>query len=934
MVREVWGREAELAQADRLLESVLQGPVALVLTGEEGIGKSTLWTAILSHADDLGYRVLSARPVESEAKLAFAAVADLLRDGLDEALAALPPPQAAALEAALMRIDVEGSPDPRAVAFGFTGALGALARSGPLIVGVDDVQWLDAPSARVLAFALRRLEDVPIGVVLASRSEGPDPDRSAPLGLDTGPLEDRVHRVHLGPVGPEGLREILRSRLDVRFPRWDLSQIEEASAGNPLLTLELARALARRGIEPEPGQPLPIPQRLADLVTERLGVLSEPIRRMLLFVSASAQPTLPSISEAMGDPATFRDDVETAVEADVIEVSGERVAFTIPLLGTVLYSGSSPEERRRVHARLAAVASDPEEQARHLALAADGPDEHVAELLEDVAQRARSRGAPEAAAQLAELARVLTPRDQEQARIRRTAHAGRYAFESAQIERAEQLLQEAAAQASSGPMRAEALLYLSRVHYHRRDSMSASALAEEALREARDDPSLQASINLELAAAAELSGDHRTATARATHALELAERSGDRTITAESLSVVCFYDFLSGNGFPSEGIQRAKSLQGAGPYVRPLRSPAFHEACMLMWSDDLAGARSRFRELERRARDTGDESSLSILLFMLSQIASWAGEWEEAARLADESRAVAEWTGHRAYLVVALYAQALVESLRGDVERASALGEESLNLARETGSRQGEEFARAVLGFLELSRGDVRAADGWLSPAVDALREHGPTDPGTVRFLPDEIEALIGMDEVGKAETLLSPFEEDADRLGRGWAQASAARCRGLALAARRELDGALGSYDRALDLQQRLGMPLELGRTHLARGKTLRRGKKWAPARGSLSQAEAVFDGLGAALWVEQARSELARIGGRPSGPDALTETESRIAELVATGLTNREVANRLFLSVSTVESNLSRAYRKLGVRSRAELSHKLSGLQAREKA
>ncbi len=932
MVREVWGRDAELTETARLLEDVKMGPVALVLTGEEGIGKTTLWKAVLSQAEDLGYRVLSARPVESEAKLAFAAVADLLRDGLDEALLALPPPQAAALEAALMRIDVEGSPDPKAVAFGFTGALSALARSRPLIVGVDDAQWLDAPSARVLTFALRRLEDVPIGVVLASRSEGPDPDRSAPLGLDAGPFEDRVHRVHLRPLGPEGLREILRSRLEVRFPRWDLSQIHEASGGNPLLTLELARALVRRGIEPKPGQPLPIPQRLGDLVTERLGVLPEAVRRLLLFVSASPEPTLPTISRAMGDPPALRDDVEAAVEADAVEISGEQVRFTSPLLGTVLYSGSSPEERRRVHARLAEVASDPEEQARHLALAADGPDENVAQVLEDAAQRARSRGAPDAAAQLAELARVLTPSDREQARIRRTSHAGRYAFESAQIERAEKLLQEAAAAASSGPMRAEALLYLSRVHYHRRDSMSASALAEEALREARDDPSLQASINLELGAAAELSGDHRTATARATHALELAERSGDRTITAESLSVVGFYDFLSGNGFPSERIQRAKSLQGAGPYVRPLRSPAFHEACMLMWSDDLAGARSRFRDLERRARDTGDESSLSVLLFMLSQIDSWTGDWAEAARLADESRAVAEWTGQRAYLVVALYAQALVESLRGNVESASALGERGLVLARETGSAQGEEFARSVLGFLELSRGDAVAADGWMSALVEALAERGSADPGILRFLPDEIEALIGMDEVGKAETLLSPFEEDSNRLGRRWAQASAARCRGLALAARRETTRAVEAFDRALHHHQGLEMPLEVGRTHLAKGKVLRRGKKWALARGSLTNALEIFDGLGAVLWADGARSELARIGGRPTGPNALTETESRVAELVATGLTNREVANRLFLSVSTVESNLSRAYRKLGVRSRAELSHKLMGSRAPE--
>jgi len=909
------------------------GPVALILFGEEGIGKSALWEEVLSQAEARGCRVLSARPVESEAKFAFAALADLLREALDEVGLALPSPQRVALEAALLRVDtLEASPDPKAVAFGFYSSLLALARSGPLVIGVDDVQWLDAPSARVLEFALRRLQGVPVGVVLAERSDPQEPSHPSPLGLDKSPLEERIHRIPVGPLGVEVLRKVLRSKLGVRFPYWTLERIHESSGGNPLFALELARALVRRGIHPEPGQAMPIPRRLAELVTDRLDVLSEPVRGMLLLVSASGQPTLPSISRALGDPARFDEDVKAALQADVIEISGERVQFTNPLLGTVLYSDSSPEERRRAHWILAEIASDSEEQARHLALAAAGPDESVAQLLEDAAQRARSRGAPEASAELAELARSLTPPDNVGARIRRTAQAGRYAFESAQMERAEELLQEAAAASAAGPQRAEALLYLSRVHYHRRDALSSLALAEEALREARQDPSLQASISLELATAAELSGDHKTATARARWALRLAGRSGDRTIMAESLSVVALYEFMSGEGVPRDKIERAKSLQDAGLPVRPLRSPALYEACMLMWSDDLAQARAKLRKLERRARDTGDESSLSVLLFLLSQIESWAGDWTEASRLADESRAVAEWTGQRGYLAFALYAKALVESLKGGVDRAAALGRESLDLARQTGSAQAAEFARSVLGFLELSRGDARRADEWLSQLVDALHEHGPADPGTLRFLPDEVEALIELDEVRKAEALLSPFEAGAQRLGRGWALGAAGRCRGLALASRRDLSSALEAFSQAEDHQRELGQPLELGRTHLARGRVLRRAKKWSPARDSLNQALWIFEGLGATLWANRARSELARIGGRTADPNTLTETEGRVAELVATGLPNREVAARLFLSVSTVESNLRRAYRKLGVRSRGELSHKLSASRAPE--
>jgi hypothetical protein len=399
-------------------------------------------------------------------------------------------------------------------------------------------------------------------------------------------------------------------------------------------------------------------------LSERLALLSDPVREMLLLVSASPRPTLTSISRALKDPPGFGDDVQTAIRADLIEVSRDRIRFSNPLLGTALYSRAAPEERRRAHRLLAEVAANREERARHLALAAEGPDEHVAQLLEDAAQRARSHGAPDAAVQLAELSRALTPADRVDARTRRTAGAGRYAFESAQVERAEELLQEAAA-ASTGPMRAEALLHLSRVHYHRRDASSAAALAEQALREAREDPSLQASINLELAVAAEVSGHHRSATARARRAAELAERSGSRTIMAESLAVLALYEFLSGQGFPATALERATSLQDAGLPLRPLRSPAFYEACMLMWSDDLTGARDRLRELERRARDTGDESSLSVLLSLLSQIDSWAGDWAQAALLAEEARVVADWADQPPYLAYALYARALVECLTG-----------------------------------------------------------------------------------------------------------------------------------------------------------------------------------------------------------------------------------------------------------------------------
>ncbi len=417
MPGEVWGRDSELALTDGALGTLTSDSVAVILGGEEGMGKTALWEQVLTQAEGRGCRVLSARPVESEAKFAFAALADLLRDSLDEVVLALPDPQRAALEGALLRVDtMEGSPDPRAVAFGFYSGVLSLAGSGPLVLAVDDVQWLDAPSARVLEFSLRRLEGKPVGVVLAART-AQGPSQPSPLGLDSSPLQERTHRITVGPLGLEVLRQILRSKLRVRFPQWVLGQIHEASGGNPLFALELARALVRSGADPDPGQALPIPRRLAELLADRLSELSESVRLMLLCLSAAVQPTLPSICRALGDPPGFPEDVEAALQADVIAVSRERVQFTSPMIGTALYSGATPEERRHAHRILAEIAVDPEEQARHLALAADAPDESVAQLLEDAAQRARSRGAPEAAAELAELARGLTP-ERKRARAR------------------------------------------------------------------------------------------------------------------------------------------------------------------------------------------------------------------------------------------------------------------------------------------------------------------------------------------------------------------------------------------------------------------------------------------------------------------------------------------------------------------------------------
>ncbi len=921
----IWGRDAELTEASAALERGAAEPFALIIEGDDGSGRTTVWKAVLDDARRRGFRVLTARPAGSEATFAFAAVADLLREDLDDALAELPSPQRSALETALLRADAEAAPDPGAVAFALFASLASLAQARPTIVAIDDPEWLDGASARVLAFAFRRLEGMPLGVVVTSRTQVDDEAVLPSIVSGDGALAERTTRIALRPLDLDATRQLIAARISARLARWMLVEIQEASGGNPLLALELARALERHGVDVEPGHPLPVPRRLADLISDRLAELPDDVRWMLLLVAASARPTAGTVAAAIGDRAAFERSLRVAVEADLFERTDEELRFSNPLTAAVVIARALPESRRHAHRVLADVVADPEERARHLAHAAAGPDEELAALLEATAEGARRRGAPDSAAQLAELALLATHEDATEACTRRSALAGRYAFESGQVERAEELLQRAVP-ASSGRTRAEVLLFLARVRYHRRDAAAAAELVEQALEVADDDPALQAGIHLELAAASELAGDHAGATEHARRAVELAARSDDRSIAVEATSLQAFYEFLSGGGFPSEGLERANALRRDDTLVRPLRSPSFHEALMRRYADDVDGARALLTTLVRSAREEGDESSLSVLLSLLAEVETWSGRLDLAGALADEAKRVADWTGQRVYLVLALYAQALVAATRGDLDRGEELARESLVVAEMTGAHQPGEFGRTVLGFVGLSRGDPADAHRWLSPLTERWRADVSVEPASVRFVPDDVEALVAIGELEEAERLLAPYEATAAALERAWAIGAAARCRGMISAARRDVDDAVEAFDRALSTSEKVGQPLETGRAHLAKGMALRRAKRWAAARESLTRAADVFDEASMRAWGARARAELARIGGRSPYLAQLTETEERVAQLVTTGLSNKEVAARLFVTVSTVESNLRRAYRKLGVRSRTELAHRLS--------
>ena len=459
--KELIGKAEELSALAGFIEALAEGPRALLVEGEAGIGKTTVWQAGVRAAELAGCRVLSCRPTGSEARFSFAALGDLLAGVFPGTLPLLPATQRRALELALVLAEADDEPvGEQAVALGFLGVLRSVAEAGPVVVAVDDTQWLDRPTATVLEFAARRLSEEPVGLLLARRSARGEP---TPLGLDRALPEERLQEIRLGPLSLGELRELLLGRLQVDLQGATLRRLREASGGNPFFALEIGRALVRSGGDLTPTETLPVPETLRELVRDRLAPLPARTREALLAASALSQPTLALVEAALPRGAEASSSLASAVEADVVELRPERIRFTHPLLASTLYADVSPVRRRRLHRRIATVVADPEEKARHLALAAEGPDADVASALDRAAVAARARGASEVAALLTEQARQLTPPERPLELWRRTMKAVEYTYEAGDSTRAHQLGAEAVALAPGSRDRASALNILARV---------------------------------------------------------------------------------------------------------------------------------------------------------------------------------------------------------------------------------------------------------------------------------------------------------------------------------------------------------------------------------------------------------------------------------------------------------------------------------------
>jgi len=911
MSERIASRQAEEQTLVDFLESAPQQPCALIIVGDPGMGKTTLWLDAVSRAGEQGFRVLSSRAAAAESVLAYTALADLLSDVDESIWDHLPAPQREGLDAALLRRrDDAPHTDARAVAAAFLAVIDRLAAQGPVLLAIDDLQWLDTSSANIVSFAARRL---PAGAALlcTTRTE----EAAAQLQL---PSPDAVRRIRMQPLTVGELRQVLLLRLGASVSRPTLLRIHEIAGGNPFFALELAREVGANARTSE----LSLPSSLNDLVSSRIGRLAPDAKDAMLAMASLPDPTVQQVAQATETPPDHL--VELLGEAEtqgVVAIDGNRLRFTHPVLAHGVYNGALPRRRRAMHRRLAELVAEPELRARHLALSDATGEPQTIEELDAAAEIARDRGAPAAAAELLELAIDLGA-DEPHRRIRCATHY----FDSSDPAHARQILDNVVAELPAGPVRADALHQLGLVRLYDDSFLEAAELLESGLLDSADDAALRVRILITLSFALLNAARPDQAYERVQQAITEAERLGIATLISPALGMRAMMDFMSGRGFDEPALQRAVDLEERDAHVPLAFRPSVQMTLLRAWTGELEAAHEEMAAVSQRCITLGEEGELIFAAFQLALIDIWRGDLKNAAIIADETLERAAQLGGDFPLFIALTIRAAVAAYGGRAGDARRGLRDAIAAAQRCGSMRLAEWPATLGGFVEVSCGDYQAAVNALEPLLP-LTQIFPdsTEIISASFIPDAAEALIGLGRLDDAEPLVEALERNGRRLDRAWMLATGARCRAMLQAARGDLTAATATAEHAMTEHDRLPMPFERARTQLLLGQLQRRQRHRDAAATTLREALQTFEQLGTTLWADRVKAELARgMSGRRRA-DGLTPSEQRVAELAVAGMTNRDIAATLFISPKTVEVNLTRIYRKLNIRSRVELYHAL---------
>jgi DNA-binding CsgD family transcriptional regulator len=849
------------------------------------------------------------RAVESESEVAFAGLADACRPLLDH-LASLPPRQRDALGRALAVGPVNDGAeiDRLGVGAATLGLLEAAASDGPLLLIVDDADWLDSESAAALLFAARRIEAEPIAVIIAGRT----PEKAfAGHGFE---------ELHLQGLEPDEALELLAR---AGCSPGVAAALERATRGNPLALVELPRMLTAgqlSGDEPLE-EPLEVGPGVERAFAGRVAVLSEDEQGALLVAATSDTNDLNAVTRAverLGLPARA---LQTAEAAGLVRLDGPSFEFRHPLVRSSVYHRAAAGNRRRAHGALAdALAeADPERSAWHRAAAALAPDEEAAELLADVAARAAARGAYASAAAAHERAARLGDETQ---RLERIASAADAAWLGGQAQKAAALAAEGLSGDPALPLRADLVALQARLELHFGDQqlayrwfVEAADLVEESV------PEKAAAMLAEAVLAGGQFGGLE---------LEQAAERLERLPHGDDPVLELILDLAVG---------AAASLRGAAPPPTRVSAARLDQVAQVATSPlDLYWAGRGFfmigRNLDasrvaRRAIDIARGGQATGLLPQLLRLRAAAdydrGEWLSARAAGAEAVDLAEELGQTTTACACLGLLAELESALGADDDCRRHAGRAVAIATSAGLGFYRERAERALGRLDLARGRLDEAAERLEKSADRLeRDHNREQNVTPLLDLVEVNTRRG-DQAGAEHTLerLLALGEPA----MPGEDALIERCKGIAA----RQDGYAIHFERALERHSVDLFPFEQARTALCYGERLRRDGERKAAREQLEAAAATFASLGARPWLERAQHELRASGARlraasSTDVEQLTPREAQIAAQVAEGKSNREVAAALYLTTKTVEFHLTRIYRKLGVRSRSELVRLMS--------
>jgi len=901
------GRQREREVLDDLVEDLRSGHGwALVATGEAGIGKSALLEYLVATAPDL--RLVRAAGVESEMELAFASLHQLCAPLLDR-LDRLVPLQREALEIAF-GLRGGGTPDRFLVGLAVLTLLSEAAEERPLLCVVDDAQWLDRASAQALAFAARRLVAERVGLMFAAREPGEDLQ-----GLP---------EIEIRGLQNEDARRLLRSVVRVRLDERIVDRILAETKGNPLALLELPRGLSPTQLAGEFGLlgAQPLPARIEESYRRRLEALPADTRLLLLVAAA----------ERFGDPvlvwqAAERLGVTTsaaaAADADGLLEIGTRVQFRHPLVRSAVYRSALPRDRQAAHLALAEVTDrdlDPDRRAWHLAAAAPGPDEEVAVELERSADRARARGGAAAAAAFLQRAVALTREPAR--RAERAFAAAQASLQAGAFDAAVELVAVAEVGSLDEFMRAQAGLLRGQIAFASSAGSEAAALLLQAARQLEPlDVTLARQTYLYAWAAGKFagrparSGDLREVSLAARSAPPPAGPPRPSDLLLDALAVLV----TDGRAAAAPLLSRAArvfAVEDVSPEEGLLWGWLASIAPIMVW-DEKQWHALLARQLQS-VREAGLLFYLPLYVNVLAVFSVASGDFATAASLIAESDAIAEATG----TTVAPFAAVLLAGFLGGEAEVPRLIELVMRDARVAAQGEWIQWTQWVSAILDNSLGSYGTA---LAHAQQASEEQ-PELYVSMWALPELIEAASRTGRTRMAADALERLAEATSVGGTDWGLGIYARSRALLS----EGEDAEDLYREAIERLGRTSLRPELARAHLLYGEWLRREGRRTDARAQLRAAEDMFAAIGMQAFAGRARGELSATGetARKHAVDArdkLTPQEAQIARLARIGLSNPDIAARLFLSPRTVEYHLRKVFTKLEISSRHQLEQAL---------